>query len=277
MRRTILKGLTAAHFICSEEKKMREEGVLQKAAVQKLIRTTSKSTDLAMATVREGTYVHLTKETSPKLYRILLDVCTILDCDVYPDIYLVRREYPIAIPCSGKGIYIVISTFTVEYYDEDMLYYAFGNAMAMVKAGHVHMSQLMAYMPGGLLTAALKAILLRFIHAADMSSDRGGLLACQSFAAAVRCHILEMGMPPTEARKFFTTDAEAVEFIKGYLTIQKELKEKTASLFTKVAQTMQDLNTIEAPGNQMLQGLLEWYLDPGGYTRIMQMAERRRL
>ena len=84
-------------------------------------------------------------------------------------------------------------------------------------------------------------------------------------------------MPPTEARKFFTTDAEAVEFIKGYLTIQKELKEKTASLFTKVAQTMQDLNTIAAPGNQMLQGLLEWYLDPGGYTRIMQMAERRRL
>ena len=77
-----------------------------------------------------------------------------------------------------------MSDYVLRNFDEDMLYYSFGNAVAMIMAGHVKITTVAAYMGSSLWTAVPQMKFKQYLHMADSTSDRGGLLACQSMAAA---------------------------------------------------------------------------------------------
>ena len=89
--------------------------------------------------------------------------------------------------------------------------------MTMILAGHVKMTTAAAYMGASRLLLLPQLEFKRYLHYADATSDRGGLLACQSFAAAARCHLFELGLPPAESRKLFSTDEQAAAFVTQYI------------------------------------------------------------
>ena len=103
-------------------------------------------------TITEGTYVRLQPQAAPSLFRILKDVCRILDYREaqLPEIYVYHAMDHTVRPCSADHTYIVMADYVLHSYDEDMLYYILGNAVTMILAGHVKMTTAAAYMgPAG--------------------------------------------------------------------------------------------------------------------------------
>ena len=172
-------------------------------------------------------------------------------------------------PYGSDKPYLVIPDYVLRYSDEDMMYYNIGNAVTMIKSDHVELTTLAAYMPGGGLIELPKLLFTAYLHCADATSDRGGLLACQSFAAAVRNHFWELGIPPIESKKMFTTDRDAEIFVKNYLDEQEKVLQEYSGISTEVARKWQRMSYLEAPANTMLRDLFNWYLCENGYRAII--------
>ena len=188
MRRKILHGLEVEDFIHPRESTAKKFANAS-SAVRNFLGSASSLCATAVDPVTQGTFV---KISAPKLLKIASDVCRILDVSPVPEIYLCHLMSRDIMPLGSDAPYLVVPDYTLRYSDDDMLYYNFGNAVAMIKADHVELEMLAAYMPGGMLVNAARIIFTQYLHCADATSDRGGLLACQSFAAAVRNHFWEL-------------------------------------------------------------------------------------
>ncbi len=217
-----------------------------------------------------GQMILLSREVAPRLYEILYDVCDILNCDMLPLLYLRHSWVQVSTPIESDDIYIIVDDYIVENYDDDMLYYCFGNAVTMIKANHVRYSNIAAYMmPSNPLLSLLKLSYMPFVHAMDISSDRGGLLACQSFAAAVRCILVKAGIPITEVYNLFASDQEAEEYVRTYLKAVDRITSSTAGSFQELARKIQIAQSSEGAVNNMLRQLYYWYCDDNGYRAVV--------
>lgn len=266
MERTVFKNLQISDIIHPKELELKNS-VIQSPEVQKLIGMVSDVNLRLNKTRILGTYIRLTEQTSPAIFAILRDVCRILDYPKVPELYMTRLMSSTVMPCVAETEYIVITDYVLENYDEDMLYFAFGNAITMILAGHVKMTTAAAYMGCNIWTALPQIKFKEYLHAADATSDRGGLLACQSLCAATRRHLLELGIPPQISRELFTTDAEAAEYIKNYLLSVAD-KNSTDRSLTKLGQWWDGLNAFEAAAHTMLLDLYLWYSKD--YHRILE-------
>lgn len=247
--------------------------VMQNKQIQTLLK---KANDLSVQIYRArvlGGYVELTEETAPEYLAILKDVCRILNYPEVPKVYVCHMYSQVLEACGSDIKYITVSDYTLEHFNEEELYYMTGNAIAMYKAGHTDLANLMNFMSGQ-IPAPLRIPLLCYLRAADLTSDRGGLLACQSFAAAVRCHLHELGMPLTESRRIITTDEEAVAYVEKYLKAVKTAEDEYGYLLVRVIKGVQNLTYFEGPANKMLSELYSWYIDPKGYRRIIRTQGR---
>ena len=163
--RMIWKGLQVSDFIHPGEVEARD-ALIRSAAFQKAVSLLSGASQMLNRTVVEGTYIQLSKETAPRVIKILEDVCRILDWPSVPALYVCRKMAQIVTPfcriaetSSGSGFpetkenYLVMSDYVLRNFDEDMLYYSFGNAVAMIMAGHVKITTVAAYMGSSLWTA----------------------------------------------------------------------------------------------------------------------------
>lgn len=257
-RRVVLRGLQTAEFIHPKEEALRE-GIINHPMVRKLIESVGDVNLRINKTRTQGTYLQLYPHTAPRVFQILEEVCTILDCPDVPEIYLRKSYSKSIIPCFAEKSYLIITDYVLEQFDDDMLYYGFGNAVAMIRAGHVKLTTAAAYMGCNIWTLLPQIKFKEYLHAADATSDRGGLLACQSFAVAARYHLMELGLPLNTCRNLFTTDEEAAEYVKQYLFAAVEENERyrfTASL----GEMWLDAVNFEAAGNLMLADLYVWYL-----------------
>ena len=268
MKRKILHGLKVADFIHSDELK-KKEIALNNAKVKEFINSATNLCKTAVDPVTQGTFVKINEMSDPNLIRIVHEVCEILDVSPVPEVYLCHLMYVNISPYSSDKPYLVIPDYVLRYSDEDMLYYNIGNAVTMIKADHVELTTLAAYMPGGGSIELIKLPFTAYLHCADSTSDRGGLLACQSFAASIRNHFWELGIPPAESKKMFTTDKEAEIFVKKYLDEQEKVLERYNGFFTQGARKWQRMSYLEAPANKMLRELFNWYLDENGYRSII--------
>lgn len=258
-QKIVLRGLQISDFIHPKELAARDS-LVNTPAGKKLVKTFGDLNLKLYKTITEGTYVQLKPQTAPSLFRILRNVCAILDYrEMIPEVYVYHSMSHMVRPCSADSIYIVMADYVLQTYDEDMLYYILGNAIAMILAGHVEMTTAASYMGSSKLLLLPQLEFKKYLHLADITSDRGGLLACQSFAAAIRCHLFELGYPPSESRKLFTTDEEAVLFVRRYLK-EAEAGSKKNNLVTDLAAKWIKANYIEAPGEEMMKELLEWYI-----------------
>lgn len=232
-----------------------------------MVTTLSKVAEMYSFTLREGVYIRLYPETAPKLFEIMVNTCRILDVPDVPNLYMMHSYSQILIPCGVDSPYLVISDYISEVADEDMLYYLFGNAITMIKAGHVEITNLTSYMSADIWMAPLQLAVKSYLHVADITSDRGGLLACQSFSAAVRCHMLELGVPVNETWNLFRNDDEAVVFVREYLKEVHSFNE-TDSISVKAAEKWMDITYMEGAANKMLREMYQWYQE--GYPLLMK-------
>lgn len=264
--RVYFPGLKVEEFIHPDEMNFRNE--LTKSKGYHMV--VSKVSDVVAAyqfTNRLGVYTKLSRTTAPELYEILEDVIKILDVECSPDIYMIHSYTQILLPCGTEEPYLVISDYIAAEADTDMLYYLFGNAVAMIKADHVEITNITSYMPNNLWLTLPQISIKRYLHVADATSDRGGLLACQSFSAAARCHFLELGLPMNEVKRMFQDDDETAEYVAQYLKNVQIINAEDSTL-TVLAEKWINLNYIEAPANRMLYELHQWYND--GYRRILK-------
>lgn len=264
--RVYFPGLKVEEFIHPDEINFRNE-LTKSEGYHKVV---SKVSDVVAAyqfTNRLGVYTKLSRTTAPELYEILEDVTKILDVECSPDIYMIHSYTQILLPCGTEEPYLVISDYIAAKADTDMLYYLFGNAVAMIKADHVEITNITSYMPNNLWLTLPQISIKRYLHVADATSDRGGLLACQSFSAAARCHFLELGLPMNEVKRMFRDDDETAEYVAQYLKNVQTINAEDSTL-TVLAEKWINLNYIEAPANQMLYELYQWYND--GYRKILK-------
>ena len=256
-KRIILKNLQVADFIHNRELEL-QKSVINSPEVKKLIELVSDVNLRLNKTKIQGTYIQLTEQTAPNVLAVLADVCRILDHAQVPEVYMTKMASLTMVPCTAETDYIVVSDYVLEHYDEEMLYFSFGNAIAMIKVGHVKMTTAAAYMGCNIRTALPQIKFKEYLLAADATSDRGGLLACQSLAAAARVHFFELGLPPAITRELFATDEEAAQYIERYLAAVAE-KNDTDRKLTQLGEWWMDLNYTEAAANNMLLDLYVWY------------------
>ena len=269
MKRILLKGLQVNEFIHPKELENKERA-LNSSAVQKLLESAAKFCKAWIDPFTHGTFVQLNDTCASDLMEIVGDVCKILDVEPIPEVYVSHLMSVNVTPMgTDNKSYLVVPDYVLNTFDEEMLYYNLGNAITMIKADHVSLTTLAAYMPGGGFIEVPKIPFMKYLQAADSTSDRGGLLASQSFAATVRCHLFDMGIPPCESQKLFSNDEEAEIFVEKYLSKHEEIIKKYGSLVTRGARQFQRVSYIEASPNEMLRELFEWYKDPKGYRAVI--------
>lgn len=269
MERFILHGLRVSEFIHPDELANKERA-LNNSAVQKLLDSAADFCKALIEPFTQGTFVQLNDTCAHDFMKIVRDVCTILEVDT-PEVYLCHLMSTNIMPMGTDGkSYLVVPDYVLNTFDDEMLYYNVGNAITMIKADHVSLTTLAAYMTGGSIFIEVpKMLFCAYLHSADATSDRGGLLASQSFAATARCHLFELGIPPRESRQFFSNDMEAEIFVENYLRKHKEILDEYSPLVTQVARRFQRMSYIEAPANTMLRSLFDWYKDPKGYRAVI--------
>lgn len=269
MERLILRGLSVDEFIHPDEKRNKELA-MNNAALKKALTSVAEFCHMSIESFTHGTFVKMNRRCAPDLMRIVKDVCTILEVEPVPDVYLCHLMNTNIMPLgTDDKAYLAVPDYVINTFDNEMLYYNVGNAITMLKANHVGLTTLAAYMPGGSLIDIPKTLFVEYLHTADSTSDRGGLLASQSWAATARCHLFELGLPPTVTRKLFQTDAEAETFVETYLNEHKHIIDKFNFLFVRAARWYQRMAYIEAPANSMLRELFSWYRAPKGYRAVM--------
>lgn len=269
MPRLILRGLKVSEFIHPDELQNKQK-LANDSGVQRLLDTATEWCTELLEPFTQGTFVKINKSCAPYLMKIIHDVCTILEVEV-PEVYICHLMSTNVMPMgTDQNSYLVVPDYVLNVFDNEMLYYNVGNAITMIKADHVGLTTLAAYMPGGSIFIDMpKMLFCAYLHAADATSDRGGLLACQSFAAVARCQLFELGIPPKESRRLFSTDEEAEIFVENYLSAHKKILNKYDGIFNSVARRFQRMSYIEAPGNKMLSDIFKWYRDSNGYRAVM--------
>lgn len=268
MQRKILRGLKVSDFIHPNEL-VAQQAALSNETVRKYLNTAAELCTNIVDPITQGTFVKINEDSEPMLIRIVREVCEILDVTPVPDVYLCHLMYVNISPYGSEVPYLVVPDYVLRYIDEDMLYYNVGNAITMLKADHVELATIAAYMPGGGLIEIPKLLFTKYLHCADSTSDRGGLLACQSFSAAVRNHFWELGIPPSKSAKFLSDDKSAEIFVEKYLTEQAFVLERFNGIFTRAARFWQRMAYLEAPINKMLREIFDWYKDPKGYNAVL--------
>ena len=268
MQRKILRGLKVSDFIHPNEL-VAQQAALSNETVRKYLNTAAELCTNIVDPITQGTFVKINEDSEPMLIRIVREVCEILDVTPVPDVYLCHLMYVNISPYGSEVPYLVVPDYVLRYIDEDMLYYNVGNAITMLKADHVELATIAAYMPGGGLIEIPKLLFTKYLHCADSTSDRGGLLACQSFSAAVRNHFWELGIPPSKSAKFLSDDKSAEIFVEKYLTEQAFVLERFNGIFTRAARFWQRMAYLEAPTNKMLREIFDWYKDPKGYNAVL--------
>lgn len=260
MEKKRLDGLTENDYIHADELSMRLGNTYD--AIQQGL---DKVGDVSVALMRRmtlGRYVEVDEITAPELTKIVKDVCRILDCSTIPAIYLCHQAVQTYFCAGSEKKIIVISDYMVENLDEDMLYFIIGNIISMFKCGHVGIITAYAILPERPITAPLMLAINQYLRAADLTSDRGGLLACQSISTALKYILWEAGTPMNDIR--FLDEEETIALAKAYVTAKEEVAlDAVTGIATQVKEYMMD----SMPHAHRIKELLAWY--ENGYHDVI--------
>lgn len=257
----ILHGLSQAEYIHNDELTMRHgtESNIISIGLDKI-------NDISVALMRKmtlGRYIEVNKKSAPELTKLVKHICDILDYPNIPKIYICHQAAQ-TIFCAGTGdMVIVISDYILENFDTDMLYFTIGNTISMFKSGHVSMVTAYAIMPETLITIPVSLGIRKYLRAADMTSDRGGLLACQNISAALKCILWEAGIPLNEMR--FLDEDETIKLAYAYIDgIENISLDSVTSLATHIKEYTMDFK----PHPYRIKQLLKWY--EGDYQDLIR-------
>lgn len=247
-----LTGLYADAYTHPEEKKMHMDGDFHLVT-----KGMDLLNDINVSVVKQitlGRHIEVTEKTAPRVKKILDDVCDILDYPNVPRIYICHQAAQTLFCAGTDRVQITVSDYIIDHFDDDMLYFAFGNLISMFKAGHVRLVTICSLMINSPQTLIFELPLYAYLRAADLSSDRGGLLACQNFAAAARVILWNAGIPIEEMSN--KTEAEMVELSEAFI---EAVEQTSPEWLTMGAAAWKKLNMESMPEAYKLKTLLEWY------------------
>ncbi len=215
-----------------------------------------------------GKYIRVNAASAPREVGILKDVCRILDYPSVPSLFI-RRSFDGNISAGGdKQAMILITDYIISHFDDDMLYYTFGNCVSMFKAGHIRLSSICSVMGNDPVMTPFKLPLQFYMRAADLSSDRGGLLACRNIGAALKCLLWESGMPLSELSG--KTEEQLIRTANAYCEAMSNVRTDN---ITSIASMWKKLNIPINPPVYRIQELIDWYSAADGYKAILSRWE----
>ena len=261
--KTILAGLRPDDYVHPNDYAFRNQKGEERSLAERGLDVLADASLALFRRITEGRYVELTETSDPYLTGLLRSTCAILDYPHPPRLFVTHeRGTNTSVGGSVSAAQILMPDYILQEYDEDMLYYILGNAVAMLKSGHVRLSTVCAVMVDSPVTKPFQLVLESWMRAADLSSDRGGLLACQSWPAAARCLMAEAGMPPREMRAM--DDAEIAAVSEGFML---GADDACPNWMTEISGLWKKLNWSTTPPAERMRQLKAWL--NGGYESLM--------
>ncbi len=210
-----------------------------------------------------GNAFGVSREDMPELYGIIETACRVLDYPGIPQVYVYRSSSLDIQVYYGDTPLLIYPDFILNDYDSGMILFETGRAASMLKADNAQLrTALWAAVP--LLrtipvagTAALP-VLANWLRKADLTEDRGGLLACQDLNTAARTLMRRCGLPTR-----FMDAAVLPEYLKTC---------KAVSGLSGASQAAQSLCRASAWNNDRVAELYKWYAS-GAYDDLVEEFE----
>lgn len=258
-----LNGITVESFAHPEEKKALEALQKVKIVEKALNWIANEETRIVLKTEIMGNYVGIMPKDTPKLYGLVEEVCDILDFHPVPQLYTHRSvDFDIKI-FAAKHPMLVIPDFILNDFDEEMLRFEIGCAITALKAKTDQLKMLasatdMITDTIPVIGEALVPVLANWSRKASYTEDRGGLLACQSYEAAMRTLIRITGLPVEYINADYIN-----EYVKQY---------KPTMNLAGMSQYAQTVVRMKAWNNDRIVELYKWY-HSGAYDDILEDYE----
>ncbi|MDL2306597.1 M48 family metallopeptidase [Desulfovibrio sp. OttesenSCG-928-C06] len=149
-----------------------------------------------------GSNLKVTERQMPSIYKIMREACEAMDMDE-PLFYISSSPQLNAYTaCPDKPIICVFS-YLLDMLEDDELRFVIGHELAHIKSQHIIYQALGTILAENLLSAVLSTVpglstfsqpaiyalnyaYYEWYRAAELSCDRGGLLACQNFTASCK-------------------------------------------------------------------------------------------
>ena len=267
-KKFVLKGLRHEDYIHPEEKFFNDKNPGNFSLIKQGMDFLNDVSIKFVRQITEGKWVEINRKTAFDVLDVVYDVCKILDYQNMPRLF-VRHEHSMNIIVGGTDYsQILIPDYILNEFDLQMQYFVIGNAITMFKSEHVQLATVCSVMCGGVITTPVRLALQAYLRAADLSSDRGGLLSCQDFSAAARCILAESGLPLSEMR--FLDDNEILALVENYL---QEMSYGSFDNLLNTAAYLQKVTGNQAPPSIRLKELLKWYRN--GYEDTLSTVGRR--
>ena len=267
-KKIVLKGLRHEDYIHPEEKFFNDKNPGKFSLIKQGMDFLNDVSIKFVRQITEGKWVEINRKTASDVFDVVYDVCKILDYPNMPRLF-VRHEHSMHIIIGGTDYsQMLIPDYILNEFDLQMQYFVIGNAITMFKSNHVQLATICSVMCGGVMTAPVRLALQAYLRAADLSSDRGGLLSCQDFSAAARCILAEIGLPPSETR--FLDEKEILALVENCL---QEMSYGSFDNLMNAAAEYKKVTGDQAPPAIRLQELFNWYRD--GYADTLSEVERR--
>ena len=152
-----------------------------------------------------GNCIKLTGQNFPRVYGIVKDVCEIMGYENMPEVYTRRGYEPDVIPSGVDKPVVVIPNYAIKNFGDDLLYFAVGRAVTRLKSGHLKFyaaAQIMVSVTGffPVISDAVILPLANWMRKSELTADRGGLLVCQNYTAAMKFLMYKAGMPVKDSQ-----------------------------------------------------------------------------
>ena len=213
-----------------------------------------------------GTNVKLTEKSAPRIIRLLEEAKQVLDYSGDIEVFS-WRSYAMRVEVVGvEKAMIKLSDNIIRNFSDEMILFLFGQAITMVKGGMLKLFQLSNVLSNasGLIPVAGRALMHpvgQFRRKAQLTIDRGGLLACQDYETVMKHFCLLSGVP---FRMLDEVDIQArMEQISNSLTNEKSFGESVGKLNSTL------FNERRAWNNERFIETFNWY-NSGEYGRIIQ-------
>lgn len=151
-----------------------------------------------------GSSVRVTARQAPTLHRLYLEAAGRLDVDP-PPLYLVRSPHPNAYTTGVKDAIVGITSTLVDDFDERAVVGVLGHELAHFKLGHVALRTLAHLIARGALSVLnmaglanlafqpIKVLLFKWYQMAELSADRGELVATGSLTTHIKTNMMLAG------------------------------------------------------------------------------------
>ena len=207
-----------------------------------------------------GSAVEASEEKMPELYKNMYKACEVLDYDKKPRIFIVHSSALRTRIFYDDTPLIIVPDYMLGAYDSDMMLFEMGRCVTHLKKEQCQTEMLLlnsvpllSRIPG--VGSIAVPIVCSWIRKAELTADRGGLLACQEQWTAEKTLMRNAGVP--------------AELISRDILPEYHNKVKDISFITGLAQGLKQLNKLHNLNNDRILEIARWY-SSGEYSSILK-------